>query len=91
MRRTQEEAEKTKSDLLAAGLKVFSKKGYQATRLNDIATAAKVTRGAIYHHFGGGEQRALELERYHTKTSSGHAVGMIDRSFYRNRSLIFII
>jgi TetR/AcrR family acrAB operon transcriptional repressor len=30
---------------------VFSKKGYHATRLTDIAEAAAVTRGAIYHHF----------------------------------------
>lgn len=53
MRRTQEEAEQTRRDLLSAGLKVFSQKGYQAARLTDIAEAAGVTRGAIYHHFGG--------------------------------------
>src|SRR5690606_16000347 len=34
-------------------LTVFSAKGYSATRLDEIATEAGVTRGAIYHHFGG--------------------------------------
>jgi AcrR family transcriptional regulator len=38
--------------LLDAALAVFSKQGYQAARLQDIAKAAGVTRGAIYHHFG---------------------------------------
>ena len=52
MRRTKEEAEKTRQDLLDAALTIFSQKGYEATRLEDIAQAAGVTRGAIYHHFG---------------------------------------
>ena len=56
MRRTQEEAEQTRRNLLDAGLKVFSQKGYQASRLIDISKAAGVTRGAIYHHFGGKEE-----------------------------------
>jgi len=51
MRRTQEEAEATRRDLLAAALQLFSERGYAATRLGDIATAAGVTRGALYHHF----------------------------------------
>lgn len=51
MRRTQEEAEATRRAILAAALRLFSEKGYAATRLSDIADAAGVTRGAIYHHF----------------------------------------
>jgi TetR/AcrR family acrAB operon transcriptional repressor len=53
VRRTKEEAEITKQNLLAAGLEVFSRKGYTATRVEDIARQANVTTGAIYHHFGG--------------------------------------
>jgi len=53
MRRTKEDAEITKRNLLDAGLAVFSKKGYTATRVEDIAREADVTTGAIYHHFGG--------------------------------------
>ncbi|MCA9965186.1 MAG: TetR family transcriptional regulator [Anaerolineales bacterium] len=51
MRRTTEEAAQTRQDILEAALSVFSQKGYHATRLADIANAANVTRGAIYHHF----------------------------------------
>ncbi|MGD2155592.1 MAG: TetR family transcriptional regulator [Anaerolineales bacterium] len=53
MRRTKEEAEVTKQNLLAAGLEVFSRKGYKATRVEDIVRQANVTTGALYHHFGG--------------------------------------
>lgn len=51
MRRTKEEAEQTKQALLDAALLVFSRDGFAASRLADIAAEAGVTRGAIYHHF----------------------------------------
>lgn len=53
MRRTKEEAAITREQLLKKALVVFSKKGYAAATLQDIAQEADVTRGAIYHHFGG--------------------------------------
>ena len=52
MRRTKEEAAQTRQDLLEAALTIFSQQGYAAVRLEDVAEAAGVTRGAIYHHFG---------------------------------------
>lgn len=61
MKRTKEEALVTKRNLLSAALKVFSKKGYSAARLEDIALEAGVTRGAIYHHFGGKKELFKEL------------------------------
>jgi TetR/AcrR family transcriptional regulator, acrAB operon repressor len=51
MRRTKEEAAVTRATLLKTALAVFSTKGYAAATLDDIARAAKVTRGAIYWHF----------------------------------------
>ena len=52
MRRTKEEAAITREQLLKKALAAFSKKGYSATTLEDIAREAEVTRGAIYWHFG---------------------------------------
>lgn len=52
MRRTKQDAEKTKQALAVAALEVFAQKGYSATKLVDIAELAGVTRGAVYHHFG---------------------------------------
>jgi TetR/AcrR family transcriptional regulator, acrAB operon repressor len=65
MRRTKEDAEQTRRALLDAGLRVFGRQGYAATRLEDIAREAAVTRGAIYWHFGGKAElyQALMAER----------------------------
>lgn len=51
MRRTKEEAAVTRATLLKAALTLFSTKGYAATSIDDITQAAKLTRGALYHHF----------------------------------------
>lgn len=51
MRRTKEEAEVTRATLLRTALTLFSTKGYAATSIEDITQAAKLTRGALYHHF----------------------------------------
>jgi TetR/AcrR family acrAB operon transcriptional repressor len=53
VKRTKEEAAVTRATVLKAALSVFSKKGYAAATLDDVAAAAKVTRGAIYWHFKG--------------------------------------
>lgn len=51
MKKTKEDAEKTRKDILKAALNVFSKKGFAHTNLDEIAKCAGVTRGAIYWHF----------------------------------------
>jgi TetR/AcrR family acrAB operon transcriptional repressor len=50
-RRTKEEAQETRSRILDAAERVFHEKGVANAGLEDIATAAEVTRGAIYWHF----------------------------------------
>lgn len=51
MRKTKEEALKTRSRVLKSAMKVFLAKGYSQTSLTDIAKNAGYTRGAVYWHF----------------------------------------
>lgn len=51
MRRTKQEAEETRLAIMSKALELFSEKGIDVTSLSEIATAAGVTRGAIYWHF----------------------------------------
>jgi TetR/AcrR family transcriptional regulator, acrAB operon repressor len=51
VRRTKEDAQKTRSQILEAAEQAFHQRGMSRTTLAEIATIAGVTRGAIYWHF----------------------------------------
>src|ERR1035438_3196312 len=48
-------AEATRRAVLAAARSLFGKKGYAQTSVDEIADVARVTKGAVYHHFAGKE------------------------------------
>lgn len=45
----------TTGKLVAAARRSFAAKGYAATSMDDLCAEAGLTRGALYHHFGGKE------------------------------------
>ena len=49
--RREEYTEATRLALLAAARNAFAREGYQTTAIETISRAARVTRGAFYHHF----------------------------------------
>src|SRR5260370_13131129 len=53
-RRTRHDlnSEATRAAMLKAAHRLFARKGYAQTPLNEIVAAAKVTTGAVYHHYG---------------------------------------
>ncbi len=51
VRKTKEEAEKTRSDIIRAAREVFHEHGVVRSSLDKIAKAANLTRGAVYWHF----------------------------------------
>jgi AcrR family transcriptional regulator len=51
-----QQGEMTRQALLEAARTLFGERGYAATPLDEITSAAKVTKGALYHHFGGKQE-----------------------------------
>jgi AcrR family transcriptional regulator len=90
-RRTRHDlnSEETKKAVIAAARRLFAKRGYADTPLNEIVAAAGVTTGAVYHHFGDkkGLFRAIvetleaeTLQRVTQKASgAGDAWAMLER------------
>src|SRR4051794_35658920 len=46
-------SESTRSALVDSAVELFTKRGYAATSLDEVAKRARVTKGALYHHFSG--------------------------------------
>src|SRR5258708_29015702 len=47
----EEKSERSRRQVLDAALELFSHQGYRATSVREIAEAAKVSTGNVYHHF----------------------------------------
>ncbi|MGH9884318.1 MAG: TetR/AcrR family transcriptional regulator [bacterium] len=58
-------------EILEAALTVFAERGFHDARLEEIADAAGVTKGAIYHYFDTKEDLLLRAIEYHQ--SQGYA------------------
>ncbi|MFG2002646.1 TetR/AcrR family transcriptional regulator [Spirillospora sp. NPDC048911] len=64
-RRRQERREITRSSLLGAAEKLWAQRGIHGASLDDVASAAGLTKGAVYSNFAGKTDLLLALlERY---------------------------
>lgn len=67
----------SKSKLLDATIDVVRRRGYAATRVEDICAAAGVTKGSFFHHFASKDELALAAaERWREK--AGKLLGAAD-------------
>ena len=46
-----EQVAQTRAALVAAGRRLFGENGFRATSVEDLASEARLTTGALYHHF----------------------------------------
>jgi AcrR family transcriptional regulator len=54
-------AERRRHQLLTAAQKLFAKKGYRGTTIDEIAHKAGLTKGAFYYHFHGKQDVLMAL------------------------------
>jgi AcrR family transcriptional regulator len=53
MSRRQEYSATTRRALVEVATELFTRRGYSRTSLDEIVAGARVTKGALYHHFSG--------------------------------------
>jgi AcrR family transcriptional regulator len=57
----EERSERSREQILVSALKLFSRRGYGATSVRDIAENAGLSKGNVYHHFPDKETIFREL------------------------------
>lgn len=62
-RRSKDEAEETRENIINAAIRLFLRDGVSRTTLEKIAAEAGYTRGAVYHHFENKSKLLYELHR----------------------------
>lgn len=60
-RKTAEETERTRQQILKGARDLFIRRGYNATSMEDIRKHADVSKGSIYYHFKSKRQLLMEI------------------------------
>ena len=74
-------SEATRAALLDEATTLFAERGYAGTSLEDVASASRVTRGAVYHHFASKQalfEAVLDLQEQRATTEILAAAGAAD-------------
>lgn len=61
MRQTPAPEEDTRTKILQAALKLFAKRGYEATTTKDLAKSAGVAEGTLFRHFSNKKAILIEV------------------------------
>ena len=92
--RREEYAEATYEALLDSASACFFEDGFAATSLDHVAQRARVTKGAIYHHFASKRElflAVLERQQEHSVgsiTQAGDRLRRLERDRRRHRRLL---
>jgi AcrR family transcriptional regulator len=74
-----QQGEATRRALLQAARTLFGERGYAATSLDEIVDAAKVTKGALYHHYNGKQELfAAVYEQVKREASERAAIAFLE-------------
>ncbi|HEV3060089.1 MAG TPA: TetR/AcrR family transcriptional regulator [Vicinamibacterales bacterium] len=63
-------AHESKTKFLDAALKVIRTKGYDATTVDDICAAARLTKGSFFHHFKSKEELGVAAAAHWGETTA---------------------
>lgn len=55
------EAVDSRQDILRTAARLFQQRGYDATSMNDVAAALKLSKGGLYHHFQSKDEMLFHI------------------------------
>lgn len=79
-RRTKQEAEETREKVMTAALNIIYEKGYARSTFVDIASAIKLSKGAVYWHFKNKPELFLSLGKKAEKRINSLMEEMFDKT-----------
>lgn len=78
--RRQEYSSATRRALLESATELFTEHGYARTSLDEVVASARVTKGALYHHYAG----KLDLFEHVVQGAQRHATKTINRELRKH-------
>jgi AcrR family transcriptional regulator len=73
----RETAVDSRQEILRTAARLFQQRGYDATSMNDVAAALKLSKGGLYHHFQSKDEILFEIMNHAMEITQARVVNPV--------------
>src|ERR1700679_3200246 len=68
-----------RQEILRTAARLFQQQGYDATSMNDVAAALKLSKGGLYHHFQSKDEILFHIMSHAMDITEGRVINVVRR------------
>ncbi|MFY9648182.1 MAG: TetR/AcrR family transcriptional regulator [Terriglobales bacterium] len=76
---TIEPRQEPRQEILRAAARLFQQRGYDATSMNDVAAALKLSKGGLYHHFESKDEILFHIMSHAMRITEERVINVVRR------------
>lgn len=76
---TIEPRQEPRQEILRAAARLFQQQGYDATSMNDVAAALKLSKGGLYHHFQSKDEILFHIMSHAMDITEERVINVVRR------------
>ncbi len=76
---SQEHRHEPRQEILRAAARLFQQQGYDATSMNDVAAALKLSKGGLYHHFQSKDEILYNIMSHAMDITEQRVINVVRR------------
>src|SRR5208283_4400131 len=77
--RRQEPRLQPRQEILRTAARLFQQRGYDATSMNDVAAALKLSKGGLYHHFQSKDEILFHIMSHAMEITEQRVINVVRR------------
>jgi TetR/AcrR family transcriptional regulator, cholesterol catabolism regulator len=74
-----EPRQEPRQEILRAAARLFQQQGYDATSMNDVAAALKLSKGGLYHHFQSKDEILFHIMSHAMDMTEARVINVVRR------------
>jgi len=75
----QESRHEPRQEILRTAARLFQQQGYDATSMNDVAAALKLSKGGLYHHFQSKDEILFHIMSHAMQITEERVINVVRR------------
>jgi TetR/AcrR family transcriptional regulator, cholesterol catabolism regulator len=75
----QEHRQEPRQEILRTSARLFQQRGYDATSMNDVAAALKLSKGGLYHHFQSKDEILFHIMSHAMEITEERVINVVRR------------